>query len=79
MSERISTEAFFRVYDDDNGAYYEIRPDADGIECVELRYSHDGSKSESITIMSGAFARAVAAAMVRVADELDAEHKRQTG
>lgn len=39
MTERYSVETFMRIYEDDHGWFYEIRPDADGLGCVEVRYS----------------------------------------
>jgi hypothetical protein len=75
MSKGYSTETFMRVYDNDHGYFYEIRPDADGFDCVAIFYS-DGGKGDKVeqqTAMPPEMARHVARAMLAVADAIDKE------
>lgn len=48
---KFSLERHFRVYNDSTGEYIEIRPDADGLDLVELNgFASDGKKTSSLTI-----------------------------
>jgi hypothetical protein len=70
---KFSMETFLRVYSDDDGYYWEIRSDAEGLECVELIYSDNltHSKPKSLTSFQPDAARLVAAALIQIADEID--------
>ena len=42
---RLTTEQRLRVYDDDHGYYWEVRPDADGLG-IEVVYNEGGKGDE---------------------------------
>lgn len=68
-----SIESFFRVYDDDNGCFYEIRPDSDALGCVEVSYS-DGGKGDALKrclTVPPQMARLLAQAIEGCADKLE--------
>lgn len=65
---RITTEVFRRVYNDDNGEYIEIRPDRDSLGLVEIQ-DPDGDRRMSFP---PEVARAVAKAMLLLADDMEA-------
>jgi hypothetical protein len=71
MKKGYSLESFYRVYDDSCGAFYEIRPDSDGLDCVEVTY-HDGGggKVERCITVPPDMARLLAEAIVKVAGSL---------
>jgi len=37
MMEKYSLETVFKVWHDDSGTHYEVGPDADGLDCIEIR------------------------------------------
>lgn len=41
---RVSIEALYRVYNDDDGTYVEVGEDGDGLGLVELRYCERSGK-----------------------------------
>jgi hypothetical protein len=67
---RVTTEVFRRVYNDQTGDYIEVRPDRDGLDLVEI---HDPDGDRRINFPPE-IARAVAKAMLMLADDLEASH-----
>ncbi len=41
---KFETEIFRRVYSNDDGYYYQIGPDADGLGCISVTYVDENSK-----------------------------------
>ena len=72
---KFSSENFIRIYDDENGCYWQIGHDADGCNCVEIRYSdnHKDSKVESLVVLPPPAARLIAAAILKIADSVEAQ------
>lgn len=52
---KYSVNNISRVFDDENGDFYEIRPDADGLGCLEIVYFDERGKDTGhrITIPPG--------------------------
>lgn len=71
MTERYSVETFMRIYEDDHGWFYEIRPDADGLGCVEVRYSDGVGNSKSLFSCPPKAAHLLANAIHKVALEME--------
>lgn len=42
---KYSVDNISRVFDDDNGDFYEIKPDADGLGCLEIIYFDEKGKN----------------------------------
>jgi hypothetical protein len=72
MASDYTTETIMRVYHNHDGWFYEVRPDTDGCDGIEIRYSDGDDKSKSIAMMPRGAARELAAAILRVADDIDA-------
>ena len=68
-----SLEMVMRVYDDTNGCYYEVSPDADALDLVSMGYSDGDGPAAHVWAMPPAMARLVAAALVKVADSIEAK------
>lgn len=64
---KCSLEKFMRVYDDENGCYYEVRPDADGLGCVQISYSDGGEAQQRVAAIPPDMALLLAKAIVEVA------------
>lgn len=66
---KITVEPSFRVYNDEDGDYYEVRPDADGLGCVEVVYNAGGpnDKDQAPGPMSPEMAVAVSDCIVKIA------------
>jgi len=71
-----SVEKFIRVYENDNGSFFEVRPDQEGLDCVEVVFndSHHYCDNEGICV-SPEMAKLIAAAIVDVADSIIAQRK----
>lgn len=67
-----SLETLYRVYDDKTGFYWEVRPDADGLDLVEIAYYEEDRVFKDIIIPPAA-ARLVAEAILKLADNLEAK------
>jgi len=66
-----SIESFFRVYDDSNGSYWEIRPDVDALGCVEVRCYENGKLHPNQQLIAPPAAmQLIAKAMAAVADSM---------
>lgn len=68
-----SLERFIRIYDDKSGEYWEIRPDSDGLGCVEIRYNANQrieDKSEIMLTVTPELAQLVANAMITTAGHI---------
>jgi hypothetical protein len=70
-----TVERFERVYNDSDGWCYEIRPDTGGCDGVEIRYSEDGEKWKSLTMMPSDCAVLLAKSILNVAAHI--EHRLQ--
>lgn len=71
-NQTFSLELHCRIYDDDNGHYLTVRPDADGLECVQL-CTDDSEKEywgDLRLVMPPAMARKLAEALIKVVDSL---------
>lgn len=77
MAYRFSTEVIRRVYDDDDGVYIEVSPDADGLDLVQLSTKGDSEEhyGKLRLCLVPDQARRLAAAMIACADESDAAEK----
>jgi aminopeptidase N len=63
-----SLEHHMRVYDDMTGDYVEIRPDADGLNLIEINgFDSGGMKTSGLTVFPEA-ARLIAQALTQVAN-----------
>lgn len=72
MTEKFSIEEFSRIYSDDHGYFFEVRPDSDGAGCIEIKYSDGGeAKIQSMLTCSPLCARLIASAMIRLADDME--------
>lgn len=67
-----TVEKILRVYNNSDGWYYEIRPDTDGCDGVEIRYSDGDDKINSVAMMPRDCARHLAKAIQEVADDIEA-------
>lgn len=72
MSGRFTVENVRRIYDDTTGDYVEVKPDADGLDLVEIRSMNGNEKEEygRLTLLPDQ-ARLVAKALNLLANELD--------
>lgn len=80
QDNRYTIELHWRVYDDKTGEYFCVRPDPDGLDLVEISFqsnTKDNSGSVSLPYMYPGCARAVAEALLRVADQIEEEEKRK--
>jgi hypothetical protein len=78
MQKGYSLENFCRVYDDTHGCYYEIRPDTDGLDCVEVTYHDGGPKGDVLRCFTvpPEMARLLAEAIAKVAGSLPTRESR---
>lgn len=66
---KITVEPSYRVYDDTDGWYVEVRPDGDGLGCVEVVYNPGtpGAADQPLGPISPAVAIKVAECMQMIA------------
>lgn len=43
-----SVERYIKIHNDEDGWFYQVGPDRDGLGCVEILYCEDGKTLESI-------------------------------
>ena len=72
MPKGYSLEQFYRVYDDSCGAFYEVRPDSDGLDCVEVTYNGGvgDEKTDRCFTVPPEMAALIAEALVKVAQSI---------
>lgn len=64
----------YRVYDDNNGCYWEIRPDTEGFGCVQVTYYENGMATANQQLMAPPEAALlIAKAMIKVAEHYKME------
>ena len=69
-----SVELIRRVYDDDHGACFEIGPDSDGLDCVQLRTPDATSKEyfgDVRIVVSAEMAALIGQALIDAAKEAE--------
>ena len=74
MREKFSVEeiAVSRITSEDDGWFFEVRPDEDALGCVEVKYfANESSEPRTQIMCSPACARLIAKAMIRVADVME--------
>ena len=65
---KISVEKFIKVFDDENGCYYQVGSDADGLDCVEIKYNTgDGFEENTGIVVPPDMAIGIANAMLEIA------------
>jgi len=70
---KITTEIIRRVWDDEDGVYFEIRPDQDGLGVIELHTPDEKSQKYYGNVrfsMDKETARQVGAALIEAADDV---------
>ena len=74
-ADKVSIETTYRVWDDDNGGYMAVGPDSDGLGLVRV-FTEKGDPSEGyfgkfdFCVRPG-YARVLAAAIIKAADDAD--------
>lgn len=64
-------ETLREIWNEEDKSHYEVGPDRDGLQCVEIRYfGEDGKIGERMTFRPE-IARLVAVALVKCVDELN--------
>ena len=72
MSEdRYSVDVVRRVWDDKTGELFEVGPDSDGLNLVQIAYKAEGCKVVNHMVFTPEQARFIAAAMVSCAYDLE--------
>ena len=66
---RYSVERRIRIYNDDHGYYWEVRPDPDGLG-LEIVYNEGGGKDVPATTIPPEVAEGIAHALIEVAKAL---------
>jgi len=72
---KFTLELHRKVYCDEDGSYYRIKPDSDGFGCVELSYVDEHGKPEIGQVLDPYQAKLIAEAMIKCADELIEQSK----
>jgi hypothetical protein len=75
---KFSTEVVRKIWDDEDGVYYQVGPDGDSLDLVELRTVDEESKKfygDVRLTMHPLQARQVAAALLACADEMEKKHE----
>lgn len=68
---KFSLEKLMRVYDDENGCFYQVEHDPDGLGCVSIAYQDsDDDKLVRIATIPPEMARLLAKAITEVADDM---------
>jgi hypothetical protein len=79
MAKGYTIESIKRVYDDDCGEYVQVSPDADGLNCVEIRqYNSKGNicgDGQARITMAPAMAEKLAEALQAYLDDLKKEQE----
>ena len=70
MNDKATLETFYRVYNDMDGSFWEIRPDADALNCVSIQYYGESGAADHPLLFSPAVAILVADAMRMQAEAL---------
>jgi hypothetical protein len=72
---RLSIEKIARVYDDDHGHYWQVGPDGDGLDLVELRsVGSDGKVVERLTLPTEVAAM-ICPLIIELVKQLDAQRQ----
>jgi len=67
----ITKEVVIKVFNDEDGDFYQISPDPDGLDCVEVRYFDEtGKPSDSRLTMPPDMALIVAEAIIEMSEKL---------
>lgn len=78
-----SLEVFMRIYDDDTGDYYQIGPDGDGLDLVQLSAHQKGGEEYSSFVMpieaAMKFSEALQEYVVREQGRLIKEEREKSG
>ena len=48
MSRKFTLESHYRIYNDDCGYYFTVRPDSDGLDMIEIAY-HESDEKVSVS------------------------------
>lgn len=73
-----SVEVVRQIWDDDDGEHFDVGPDRDGLNLVEIRcYNPDGKIVERLSCPAEQ-ARLVARAMLLCADEVDPANAKES-
>lgn len=72
---RYSTELHLRIYNDDDGYFYTVKQDGDSLGMVEISYTESDGKERAGVTMHPEAARQVAAAILKVADDIELNEK----
>ena len=73
MNKSVYTlEPEYKVWDEENGVYVKVAPDADGLGCIEISYEESGSV-DRISVPP-AMALLIAEAIKRIAEHMIAEN-----
>lgn len=73
---KFEMETLREIWNDEDKSHYEVGPDRDGFQCVEIRYHREDGKIGERMTFQPEMARLISVALTKCADELSTPNAR---
>ena len=76
---KFEMETLREIWNGEDKSHYEVGPDRDGLQCVEIRYRDEAGKIGERMTFPPEMARLISVALTKCADELSTPNKAVSG